>query len=122
MNQDVRLLNDTYTVSNLKSRSVQPSLESCHGRVRKTLAAQTTKHVTGNMHAINWVVKKKKGPHLGGKDFSLISRRPIIDMLIALDLFDSHCSHCNPGEPIVRLTPLGWTSIGPFNDDSGCEV
>ena len=74
------------------------------------------------MHAINWVVKKKKGPHLGGKDFSLISRRPIIDMLIALDLFNSHCSQCNPGEPIVGVTPLGWTSIGPFNDDSGCEV
>ena len=43
-------------------------------------------------------------------------------MLIGLDLSDLHCSlrkikGC-PGEPIARLTPLGWTSIGPFQEDS----
>lgn len=123
---DVRLLNDTCTVSSLKSRSVQPSLESYNGPVRKTVAVQTTKRVTGNMNAINWVVEKKKRPHLSGIDFPLLSRRAIIDMLIALDLLDSHCSpkevNGNPGEPIANLTPLGWTSIGPFHDDSGCEV
>ena len=104
------------TVSNLKRRLAQLSLESCNSRVRKTVAAQTTKRLTWNMQAINWVVEMKKWPHLSGMDFLLRSRRPLIDMLIALDLFDSHCSlmEGNLGEPIVRLTSLSWTSIGPF--------
>ena len=76
------------------------------------------------MQAINWVVEKEKWPHWSGIDFLLRSRRPFIDMLIALDLFDSHCSltEGNLGEPIVKLTPLGWTSIDPFHDYSGYEV
>lgn len=63
-------------------------------------------------------------PSWSGIDFLLRSRRPFIDMLIALDLFDSHCSlmEGNLGEPIVKLTPLGWTSIDPFHDYSGYEV
>ena len=61
---------------------------------------------------------------LSGIDFLLRSRRPFIDMLIALDLFDSNCSlmEGNLGEPIVKLTPLGWTSIDPVHDYSGYEV
>lgn len=76
------------------------------------------------MQAINWVFEKEKWPHWSGIDFLLRSRRPFIDMLIALDLFDSHCSlmEGNLGEPIVKLTPLGWTSIDPFHDYSGYEV
>ena len=42
-------------------------------------------------------------------------------MLIGLDLSDLHCSlkevRGQPGEPIARLTPLGWTSIGPFQEN-----
>ena len=120
----VRLLNDT--TANLRSRSVQVNLESCDGHMRKTITAQTTKRVTGNMRAINWALEKKRWPHLNGINFPSLGRRPIIDMLIGLDLSDLHCSlkevKGNPGEPIARLTPLGWTSIGPFHGNSGSEV
>lgn len=122
----VRLLNDT--TANLRSRSVQVNLESCDGRVRKTVTAQTTKRVTGNMRAINWALEKKRWPHMNGINFPSLGRRAIIDMLIGLDLSDLHCSikevKGNPGEPIARLTPLslGWTSIGPFHENSGSEV
>ena len=120
----VRLLNDTTT--SLRSRSVQFDLESCDGRVRKTVAAQTTKRVTGNMRAINWSHEKNKWSHLNGINFPSLGRRPTIDMLIGLDLSDLHCSlkevRGKPGEPIARLTPLGWTSIGSFQQNSGGEV
>ena len=121
---NVRLLNDT--TAQLRSRSVKFELESCDGRVKKEVAAQTTKRVTGNMRAINWVVEKKKWSHLKGIRFPSLGRRPIIDMLIGLDLSDLHCSlkdvKGNPGEPIARLTPLGWTSIGLFQENSENEV
>ena len=47
-------------------------------------------------------------------------------MLIGLDLSDLHCSlkeikGCL-GEPMARLTLLGWTSIGPFQEDSRSVV
>jgi hypothetical protein len=42
-------------------------------------------------------------------------------MLIGVDLSDFHCAlkevRGKPGEPIARLTPLGWTSIGPFQEN-----
>ena len=120
----VRLLNDTTT--SLRSRSVQFDLESCDGRVRKTVAAQTTKRVTGNMRAINWSHEKNKWSHLNGINFPSLGKRPTIDMLIGLDLSDLHCSlkevRGKQGEPIARLTPLGWTSIGSFQQTSGSEV
>ena len=86
----VRLLNDT--TANLRSRSVQVNLESYDGHVRKTTTAQTTKRVTGNMRAINWALEKKRWPYLRGINFPSLGTRPIIDMLIGLDLFDLHCS------------------------------
>ena len=59
------------------------------------------------MHAINWVAEKNRWPHLSAVHFQPLGRRPIIDMLIGLDLSDLHCSlkeikGC-PGEPIARL-------------------
>ena len=106
--------------------SLEVELESCVGRVKKEFAAQTTKRVTGNMRVINWVVEKNKWSHLKGTRFPSLGRRPIIDMIIGLDLSDLHCSlrevKGNPGEPIARLTPLGWTSIGLFQENSENEV
>ena len=86
----VQLLNDT--TASLRSRSVQFNLESCDGRVRKTVAAQTTKRVTGNRRAINWSHEKNKWSNLNGINFPLLGGCPTIDMLIGLDLSDLHCS------------------------------
>ena len=94
--------------------------------MRRTVTAETTKCVTGNMCAINWALEKKRWPHLDGINFPSLGKRPVIDMLIGLDISDLHCSvkevKGNPGDPIARLTPLGWTSIGPFHGNSGSEV
>ena len=75
------------TTASLRSRSVQFDLESCDGGVKKkkTVTAQTTKCVTGNIHAINWVAEKNRRPHLSAVHFQPLRRRPIIDKLIGLD-------------------------------------
>ena len=77
-----RLLNDT--TASLKSRSVQFDLESSDCGVKKAVSAQTTKRVTGNMHAINSVAEKNRWPHLSAIHFQPLGRSPIIDMLIGL--------------------------------------
>ena len=68
------------------------------------------------MHAIDWLEEKKKWPHLKDIDFPVKGKCPIVDMLIGLDLASLHCAikevRGEPGEPIARLTPLGWTCIG----------
>ena len=42
--------------------------------------------------------------------------RPIVDLPIGLDCADLHYSFKDirgkPGQPIARLTPLGWTCVG----------
>ena len=51
------------------------------------------------------------------KRFDKLGPRPIVDMLIGLDCADLHFSlqdvQGEPGQPISRLTPLGWTCVGP---------
>jgi len=51
------------------------------------------------------------------KKFDKLGPRPIVDMLIGLDCADLHFSlqdvRGEPGQPISRLTPLGWTCVGP---------
>ena len=48
--------------------------------------------------------------------FPCTTMRPRVDVLIGLDCADLHHAveevRGRPGEPIARLTPLGWTCIG----------
>ena len=49
-------------------------------------------------------------------NFPRVAKRTVVDVLIGLDCADLHCTlqevRGRPGEPIARLTPLGWTCIG----------
>ena len=78
--------------------------------------AFTADRVTANMKAINWRTFANKWNHLKGIAFLIAGARPIIDILIGIDYADLHCSiqerNGKPGEPIARLTLLGWTCIG----------
>ena len=102
---------------------VQCQLESCDGHVSQEVVLHTTRHVTGNMRVVNWAQKGKQWPHLADVKFPSTGKRPIVDMLIGIDLSDLHCAlkeiRGAPGEPVARLTPLGWTCVGLMgNDDS----
>ena len=68
------------------------------------------------MKVVDWNQHKQKWPHLRGINFPQTGKRPIVDLLIGVDQSDLHCSLRDvpggPGEPIARLTPLGWSCIG----------
>ena len=78
--------------------------------------AYTASRVTGDMNVIDWNEYRMKWPHLRSIKFPLNAKRPIVDVLIGLDCLDLHCAieevRGQPGEPVARLTPLGWTCIG----------
>lgn len=68
------------------------------------------------MPVVDWNKFKKQWPHLKNIDFLSSPKRPIVDMLIGLECADLLYAieevRGRPGEPIARLTPLGWTCIG----------
>ena len=103
----------------LEKMPVEIDLESINGKVDMKIHAFTADRVTGNMKAINWRSFANKWNHLKGIAFPIIGARPIIDILIGIDYADLHCSiqerKGKSGEPIARLTPLGWTCVGHIN-------
>ena len=59
----------------------------------------------------------RQWPHLRNLKFNKLGPRPIVDMLIGLDCADLHFSlqdvRGKSGQPIARLTLLGWTCVCP---------
>ena len=58
-----------------------------------------------------------KWPHLRGIQFPKPGPHPLVDNLKGVDHVYLHYSFKDvkgrPGEPVARLTPLGWTFVGP---------
>ena len=110
----VKVLNDNQ--EKLDSSVVEFMINSLDGKVRKPASAYTTERVTGHMQVVDWSLYKSKWKHLKGIKFPQVGPRPIVDLLIGVDQADLLYSlddvRGKPGEPIARLTPLGWTCIG----------
>ena len=108
------LIGQTETVETMP---VDVELESLDGSVSKTVSAFTTERVTGNLEAIDWRKHANKWPHLRGIQFPKPGPHPLVDILIGVDHVDLHYSFKDvkgrPGEPVARLTPLGWTCVRP---------
>jgi len=92
---------------------VEVELESLDGNVKITISAFTAERVTGNMKVIDWEKYAAKCTHLRGIQFRNSSIRPMLDLLIGVDHAELHYPFKDvrgqPGEPVARLTPLGWT-------------
>ena len=103
----------------LETMPVEFGLGSIDGEVDMKIHAFTADRVTGNMKAFNWRSFAIKLNHLKGFTFPIIGARPIIEILIGIDYADRHYSiqerKGKSGEPIPRLTPLGWTCVGDIN-------
>ena len=103
-------------IKTFNTRPIEVLLESLCGNVRTNVTAFTADQVTGDMEAVNWNKYKRNWPHLKNIDFPYTTMRPRVDVLIGLDCADLHHAveevRGRPGEPIARLTPLGWTCIG----------
>ena len=100
--------------------SVECDLESMDGSVQTRISALTTKKVTGNMKVIDWHKQHHKWKQLKDINFPKLSSHPIVDILIGMDYLELHCSRgdiCgNVGDPVARLTPLGWTCVCNVSD------
>ena len=111
----VNVLNEN--VETFDSMPVSLILESCDGNVKVPFKALTCpRRVTGSYKIVDWQKYQDRWPHLSVCKFSDPAADPIVDVLIGQDQIDLHFSKCdvrgNPGEPIARLGPLGWSCVG----------
>lgn len=88
-----------------------------------TIESFTVRQVTGNIDVINWNEHRQDWSHLSDIEFPSLARPKQIDILIGLNdqALNLHSClkevHGRPGQPIARLTPLGWTCIGHITSD-----
>ena len=103
-------------VEAFETKPVNVELRSITGNVSTMVSACTVDRVTGKMPVVEWNKFKQQWSHLRNIDFPTSATRPIVDMLLGLDCADLLYAiqevRGKPGEPIARLTPLGWTCIG----------
>ena len=99
--------------------AVAVELESMDASVKITVCAFTAEKVTGNIKAINWGNYAAKWTHLKDIHFPDPGPNPIVGMLMEGDYPDLHYSIKDVRKPVARLTPLGWTCVGPPNGLKG---
>ena len=98
-------------------------IRSLDGKIRKNISAYLMDNVTGDLQVRDWNKLKSQYSHLKDIPFPKIDKtKRKIDMLIGADNCDLIYSLQEvigePGEPVARLTPLGWTCIGPTQNSS----
>ena len=100
---------------------VTMGLSSVAGDVSTTLDAYTTDRIITSQRAADWH-GNQEWPHLRGITFPRIEKPRQIDALLGINCAELQVSLkevCGrPGEPIARLTPLGWTAVGPVSRTS----
>ena len=103
-------------IETFETKPIDVTLQSVAGNVSMKINAYTVNKVTGNMPVVDWNRYKQQWPHLRNIDFPASSRKVIVDVLIGLDcadlLYAIEERRGKPGDPIARLTPLGWTCVG----------
>ena len=111
---------------NFRTMSVNFNVRSLDGNAHVNMEANTTQRVTGNLKPIDWNHYSQNWPHLKGLQFPSIGRKPRIDLLIGLDYSELHRSLGElidaEGSPTARLTPLGWTCVGPVKKEMQNEI
>ena len=113
-------------VEAFETSPVECTIESLDGRAAVTITALTADRVTGELKAIDWKSCAAKWAHLQHLEFPKLGSRPTVDVLIGLDCADLHFSFKDirgpPGQPVARLTPLGWTCIGAMDDNKQTKL
>ena len=107
-------------VAEMRCRPVLLQIISSDGNLKTRVNALAVKEVTGNLTAINWKKQKNEWKHLRTIPFPTSGKRQLVDMLIGSDYIELHKSLQEiigqPGQPIARLTPLGWTCVGNIGE------
>ncbi len=119
----VHVLNDE--IETFESMPVTVTIESVDGQFSKEINVKTCpRRVTGN-YKEDWSVSKRRWEHLKRCDFAKPANEGMVDLLIGTDNTDLHYSRADirgePGAPIARLGPLGWTCIGIPDREDGSQ-
>ena len=92
-------------------------LKSLDRQVIHNVSTYTTEKVTRDMEVVVWNQYASKWKDLREITFPNIDRTTTVDLLIGVDhadlLYSKQEIQGDVDEPIARLTPLGWTCIGP---------
>ena len=126
-NQSVKVHVLNNEVKTFQSMPVSLDIESVNGQYSKEIKAKSCPHkVTGNYKVEDWSESKNNWPHLKGCDFPKPAREGLVDLLIGIDNVDLHYSYADvrgksSKEPIARLGPLGWSCVGPAEDNT-CQL
>ena len=92
---------------------VECTLQSVDGSAKEAMCACTADSPTGNLQAVDWCELRKEWTHLRQVPFPTLPRRHGIDLLLGADYAHLQLAQeeaiGQPGEPIARCTPLGWT-------------
>ncbi len=101
---------------NVKSGTVALTVESLDGNIRVRLGCRILDHLCDGLRPQNWSDKKGRWSHLAGIEFPRIDGSKTVDIVIGSDHPELTMSLeevlGQPGEPVARLTPLGWTCTG----------
>ena len=114
--QEVRvdMLNGKHAT--FSSELVTVRLKSPDGTVDEEICARTADRIAANLPVLDWKQHASSWQHLSHIEFPRINRRRPIDLLIGIDNAQFHRCKAEvtggDGEPIARLTPLGWTCVG----------
>ena len=118
----ISVLNDQ--VETFTTTPVTLGLRSVDGTMSTEVELLTTRSVTGKMRVTDWSQNSSKWEHLKGIRFPTFEKQTV-DLLIGLDHSDLHFSlhdiRGKPGEPVARLTPLGWTCVASSRENSPGE-
>ena len=109
-------------VETFETSPVECVIESLDGKSCSKVTAFTANRVTGNMRVSDWNICAKMWPHLKRLPFHKLGPTSTVNVLVGLDCADLHFSFKDvrgkPGQPVARLTPLGWTCIGAMEGQS----
>ena len=111
----VHVLNNE--VETFQSMPVNIMIESVDGQYSKDICVKTCpQNVTGTYKVEDWSQSKSNWPHLQRCDLAKPAKDGLVDLLIGVDNADLLYSRADvggePGSPIARLGPLGWSCIG----------
>ena len=120
----VHVLNNE--VETFQSMPVEVMIESVNGQYRKEIGVKTCpQNVTGSYKVEDWSKNKTNWPHLHSCDFATPAKEGLVDLLIGVDNADLLYSRADvrgePGSPIARLGPLGWSCIGATEKQQGTD-
>ena len=111
------------TQSKFETEEVKFVLQLIDGKTSVPMSCFTAERVTGPLKAVEWRQISSEWRHLQNLPFPKIGRKKTIDILIGIDNAELHRTlkevSGKPGEPLARLTPLGWTAVGEIGSSMG---